>query len=85
MRGRLHEYIGGPPTQKQKCAESQKTGEINEPEQGYTLEKPKKGIDFKIKPPEQVELPFGKKSDSVSRDISATRRRMAIPTTGSEL
>jgi len=54
-------------------------GKVSEPRQNYTLEKPTKAIDFKL------ELPFGKKIDTVSNTVSAARRRVAIPATGSEL
>jgi len=55
-------------------------GEISEPGQNYTLEEPKTAIDFKLKP-QQIDLPFGKKSDIFSKTVSHAARRMAIPTT----
>ena len=59
-------------------------GKVSEPGQNYTLEEPKTAIDFKLKP-KQIDLPFGKKSDIFSSSVPHARRRMAIPTTWSEL
>ena len=59
-------------------------GEVNEPGQNYTLEEPTKAIDFKLKTPDQLELPFGKKkSAKVPVSLPATPRRVGMRRTGS--
>ena len=61
-----------------------KTGEINDGK-NYTVEDPKKAFDFKLKSSEQVELPFGKKNDSVSPGVPRSKRRVVMSTTGNVL
>ena len=56
-------------------------GEVNE-SQNYTVQEPKAAIDFKLKKPEQIELQFGEKGDSVFRRLPIAKRRVVLSRPG---